>query len=88
MWHKVSDLSPDQRHALEGLLGRRLSDDEGLNIQPSRVLKDAPTGDERKRAFDEYLGNLDQISRRAHGKEDELDSLIDEACNHVRHRPS
>jgi hypothetical protein len=32
MWHKVKDLSPDQRLVIESLLGRRLADDEGLNI--------------------------------------------------------
>lgn len=88
MWHKVIDLSPDQRHAIEGLLGRPLSDDEGLNIQPSHVLKDAPIGDERKSAFDQYLGNLDELAHRAHGAEDELDALIDEARNHAQHRHS
>jgi hypothetical protein len=40
----IKDLSPDQRLAIESLLGRRLADDEGLNIQPPRVLKEAPTG--------------------------------------------
>ena len=39
MWHLVKDLSPDQRLALEGLLGRRLSEDEGLSVQPSRPWK-------------------------------------------------
>jgi hypothetical protein len=86
MWHSVKDLSPDQRLAIESLLGRRLADDEGLNIQPSRVLKEAPTGEERSRAYDHYLGHLDALARRAETVPDEeLDATIDEACNHARH---
>ena len=86
MWHSVKDLSPDQRLAIESLLGRRLADDEGLNIQPSRVLKEAPTGEERSRAYDQYLGHLDTIAQRTETVPDEeLDAAIDEACNHARH---
>jgi hypothetical protein len=85
MWHSVKDLSPDQRLTLEGLLGRRLADDEGLNIQPSRVLKEAPAGEERSRAYDQYLGHLDTLARWAETLPDkELDAAIDEACNHAR----
>jgi len=86
MWHKVKDLSPDQRLAIEGLIGRRLADDEGVNSQPSRVLKDAPTGDERSRAYNEYLRNADTLSRRADNVPDEeIEALIDEACDRARH---
>ena len=65
MWHKVKDLSSDQRLVLEGLLGRTLQDDEGLNIQPSHILKEAPTGEERTRAYTEYLSHLDALAERA-----------------------
>src|SRR5437763_1033816 len=79
-------LSPDQRVALEGLLGRRLSEDEGLSIQPSRVLKEAPTGEERARAYRDYLANCDKIAQRADGVSDEeLDAAIEEACHQIRH---
>jgi hypothetical protein len=89
MWHKVKDLSPDQRLAIEGLLGRRLADDEGLNIQLSRVLKEAPAGEERARAYGEYLGHLDTLSRRAENiPDEELDATISEACDHARHSHS
>jgi hypothetical protein len=87
MWHKVKDLSPDQRLAIESLLGRRLADDEGLNIQPSRILKEAPEGEERKRAYQRYLSHSDALAdRAAQVSDDELDGAIDEACDHVRHR--
>jgi hypothetical protein len=89
MWHKVKDLLPDQRLAIESLLGRSLADDEGLNIQPSRVLKDAPTGEERARAYDQYLGHLDTLAERTDDLPDEqLDTATDEACDHVRHTHS
>lgn len=91
MWHKVKDLSADRRFAIESLLGRRLADDEGLNIQikPSRVLKEAPEGEERAAAYRQYLDHLDSLAGRSEDVPDEaLDAAIDEACRHVRHPAS
>jgi hypothetical protein len=47
MVHHVKDLSPNQRAAIESLLGRALRDEESLTIRPARILKDVPAGDER-----------------------------------------
>jgi len=89
MWHKVKDLSSDQGLVLESLLGRQLQDDEGLNIQPSRVLKEAPVGEERSRAYAQYLSHLDMLAGRVKDiPDDELDAIIDEACDHARHSSS
>ena len=89
MFHRVRDLSSEQRLVIESLIGRRLQDDEGLSIQPSRILKDAPTGEERTRAYSQFLGNLDKLADRANDVPDaELDAVIDEACDHARHSPS
>ena len=89
MWHRVRDLSPDQRVALEGLMGRRLRDDESLAIQASRVMKEAPVGEERARAYRDYLANCDKIARRADTVPDEeLEAAIDEASHRVRHPSS
>ena len=89
MWHKVKDLSPDQRLAIESLVGRGLRDDEGLNIQPSRVLKEAPEAEERFRAYKQYLDQIDRLGQRAANiPDDELDALIDEACDRIRHPSS
>lgn len=89
MWHKVKDLSSDQRLVIESLLGRQLQDDEGLNIQPSRVLKEAPVGEERSRAYAQYLTHLDMLAGRVKDiPDDELDAIIDEACDHARHSSS
>jgi hypothetical protein len=80
------DLSTEQRGLMESLLGRALSDDEGLNIQPSQVLQEAPVGERRGQAYQQYLADLDQLSQRASSlPEDQVDALIDQACNHVRH---
>jgi hypothetical protein len=86
MWHKVSDLSGDQRLAIESLLGRPLADDEGLNIQASQVLKDAPAGVDRSAAFGRYFQDLDRLARNAEDISDaEMEAIIDEACHHARH---
>ena len=89
MWHRVKDLSQEQRLAIENLIGRSLQEDEGLNIQPARILKEAPAGEERVRAYHRYLGHLDKLADRAKDVPDgELDALIDEACNRARHPSS
>lgn len=86
MLHRVKDLSPEQRLALEGLIGRSLSEDEGLNIQPSRLLQEAPVGVERDRAYREYLAHIDKLAARVQDLPDEeLNAIIDEACDHARH---
>jgi hypothetical protein len=89
MWHKVKDLSPEQRLAIESLLGRSLADDEGLNTQPSRLLKVAPAGEERTNAYERYLAHSDMLADRARDvPDDTLDAAIDEACDHARRRPA
>jgi hypothetical protein len=89
MWHKVKDLSPEQRLAIEGLLGRSLADDEGLNIQPSRIFKEAPVGEERTRAYECYLRHLDALADRTKEvSDDSLSAATDEACDRARHRSS
>lgn len=88
MSHKVSELSSEQRTALEALIGRSLHDDESLVVRPSRVLKPAPQGPARSKAANAFTAQLDAFADRArHLPEDELDPAIEEACDHVRHRP-
>jgi len=86
MVHHVKDLSPNQRVAIENLLGRTLSDEESLTIRPARILKDAPVGDERTQAFSRYQNHLDLLADRVKDvPEDEIDAAIDEALQAVRH---
>ena len=63
MVHHVKDLSPDQRVAIEDLLGSTLLDEESLTIRTARILKDAPTGAERVTAFRRYQDSLDWLKR-------------------------
>jgi len=87
MIHQVKDLSPNQRAAIENLLGRTLRDEESLTIRPARILKDAPTGKERARAFRGYRENLDLLANRVKDiQEDAIDAVIDEALHAVRHK--
>jgi len=88
MVHHVKDLSRNQRVAIEieNLFGRALSDEESLTIRPARILKDAPVGEERARAFSRYRNDLDLLANRVEDvTEDEIDAAIDEALRAVRH---
>lgn len=88
MVHHVKDIPVSQRQAIEGLLGRPLHDDESLIIRPSHVLKEAPAGEVRARLFRRYQDHLDQLAGRVGDvPEDEIDAAIDEAVEHVRHKP-
>jgi hypothetical protein len=88
MVHHVKDLSPDQKLAIESILGRSLSEDESLTIRPAKVTKDAPAGEERVRRFRQYTADLDQIAGRVKDvPEDEIDAAIDEAAHYVRNHP-
>ncbi len=85
MVHNVKDLSPDQRLAIESLLGRALRDEESLTIRPTRVLKDSPSGAERIGLFRQYFDHLDALAGRVKDvPEAEIDAAIDEAMQHVR----
>ena len=87
MVHHVKDLSIDQRLAIEALLGRPLHEDESIIIRPSIILKEAPTGQERVRAFRQYQMRLDEFAARVkHVSEEEIDSAISEAAEHAQRK--
>jgi hypothetical protein len=87
MVHHVKDLSPDQRSAIESLLGRTLREEESLTIRPARILHEAPTGADRSLAFRRYQENLDLLADRVRDvSEEEIDGALDEALRVVRHR--
>ena len=82
---KVTEMSEDARHAMEGLLGRSLADDEAVSIN---VYKPAPTGELRHRATRSLLERIDKTAARAGGVPDqEIEAAIDEAADHVRRHP-
>jgi len=54
MLHRVKDLSPENRQAVEALLERALSDDEPVSIKtlgPSTIIPSALSSEERIAAF-------------------------------------
>jgi len=63
-----------------------LRDDESLTIRPARILRQAPSGQDRERAFRLYRDYLDLLARRVKAvPEEEIDGAIDEALCAVRH---
>ena len=88
MLHRVKDLSPDQRLAIETLLGHPLSENERVTILSSRITKDSPAGEERSRLYEQYLNHVDRLADRVKDvPEVELDAAIEEATDYVRHNP-
>jgi hypothetical protein len=82
---KVTELSPDTKHAMEGIIGRSLREDEAVSIN---VYHPAPSGEARKEASRRLLKRIDQTAEKVRGiPEEEIDAAIDEAADHIRHHP-
>jgi len=82
---KARDLPPNVRVALEVLLGRPLDKEETVSIQ-TYPTHEAPTGKEREESWKQLMDRIDQTAARAKEvSEVELDALIDEATEYVRH---
>ena len=83
MIHKAKDLSPDQRAAIESLLGRRILEDETLSI---RTIASPALSEERKQELVEqlkkYFAEVD--ARRKPGSPEEAEDVINEAMKSVR----
>src|SRR5207247_10087474 len=85
---KPADLSSYVRDALERLLGRALQEEETISVQ-AYATHEAPTGSERDEAWRRLLERIDKTAARvANVPESELDALIDEAVDFVRHHPA
>jgi len=82
---RVGELPVDARHAMEGLLGRPLRDDEAVAVN---VYKPAPTDAARDEASWRLRERIDITAQKVQGvPEAEVDAAIDEAVDHVRHHP-
>ncbi len=82
---KARDLSPNVRNALETLLDRPLQEEETVSIQVYPT-HNAPMGLEREEAWTRLLDRIDRTAARVKDvPEAELDALIDEAADYVRH---
>lgn len=83
MIHKAKDLSPDQRAAIESLLGRRVLEDEAISI---RAIEPPALSDERKQQLVEqlkkYFAEVD--ARRKGGSPEEAEEILNEAMRSVR----
>jgi hypothetical protein len=80
---KVAELSADMRHAMEGILGRSLQEDEAVSITTYKL---APQGKAREEASGHLLKRIDKTAQRVEGvPEEQIDAAIDEAADYVRH---
>jgi hypothetical protein len=84
MTHSVKDLSPEQKLAIESLLGRRVSDKESVSVKvfaPSSRLSE----EERSAAIEklnQYFAHVD--ANRQPVSDEEEDAVINEALRSVR----
>ena len=83
MIRQAKDLSPDQKAAIESLLGRRVLEDEAISI---RAIEPPALSEERKHELagqlEKYFAEVD--ARRKPGSAEEAEDIIDEAMRSVR----
>ncbi|MFN7920943.1 MAG: hypothetical protein U0Q16_12650 [Bryobacteraceae bacterium] len=88
--YRVRDLAPEQRQAVESLMGRRLEEGERIFVKADvdRVVKEAATGEERVRAFEEIAKICRIMEENSRGTPpEEMDEIIAEAIEFVRRNP-
>jgi hypothetical protein len=77
------DLSPDQKTAIEGLLGRRVLEHEAISV---RAVEPPALSDQRRQELAEelkkYFAEVD--SRRNPGSAEEADEILTEAIRSSR----
>ena len=83
MIRTAKDLSPDQRAAIESLLGRRVLEDEAISV---RAFELPALSDERKRELTEQLNRYfaEVDAQRMPGSPEEAEDIINEAIRSVR----
>lgn len=83
MIHKAKDLSPDQRAAIESLVGRRILEDETISV---RAIESPALSEEQKHELVEqlkkYFAEVD--TRRKPGSPQEAEDIINEAMKSIR----
>ena len=83
--HKASDLPADLRQAVGQLLGRPLELEEHISVMAYRPHK-APSGRDRAELARRFKERIDKTAAKLKDiPEAEMDDLIDEAVDHVRH---
>lgn len=88
MLHHVKDLSPEQRRAVESLLGRAVAEDESVSvrgIRPSSIIPFGLSPDERKEALEKlrrYFAKVDAQPKSVSEAEEE--EIINDALRSTR----
>jgi hypothetical protein len=88
MLHHLKDLSPDQRRAVENLLGHRVADDESVSIKsirPAKILPPQLSPGERDEALEKlrhYFAKVD--AQRQPMSEAEEEEIMNEALRTTR----
>ena len=88
MLHHVKDLSPEQRRAVEVLLGRQVSEDESVSIKgirPSAIIRPSLSPEARNEALEKlrrYFAKVD--AQRKPVSDEEEEEIINEALRSTR----
>jgi hypothetical protein len=88
MLHRVKDLSPEQKLAIEALLGRAISDEEAVSVRavlPAAIVPSQFSQQERRAALhqmDKYFARID--ANRKPVSEEEEEAILTEALRSVR----
>jgi hypothetical protein len=81
MTRKAKDLSPDQRAAIESLLGRQVQEDEEISVRATQALSEQ----RRRELADQlriYFAEVD--ARREPGSEEDVEDILAEAMRSSR----
>ena len=83
MVHKAKDLSPEQKVAIESLLGRRVLDDEAISV---RAIEPPALSDQQKHELAEqlrkYFAEVD--ARRRPGSAEQAEDVLTDAIRSSR----
>ena len=88
MLHHVKDLSPEERRAVENLLGHPVSEDESVSIKtirPAAIMPPQLSPEERQEALEKlrrYFAKVD--AKRQSVSEAEEEGIINEALRSTR----
>ncbi len=86
--HRASDLTPEMKRAVEGLMGRKLGDEEVITLKPCE-----PHTVQGTQEREQLLREMQDLRRQMREKiapgvtQEALEAALDEACAEVRYGP-